>query len=253
MTPRRDNALPSPVGITATMAQRFNMSTEAFQTTLMETVMPGGKVKPTQSQVAAFLLVAHEHRLNPFTKEIYAFPARGGGIVPVVSIDGWARIANDHPQFNGTEFVMAEDNERAPISVTCLIHRKDREHPVSVTEYFDEVKRDTDPWRSHPRRMLRHKAFIQCARLAFGFSGIYDEDEALDVAVNQPRDVEVEYAHDPEPASRTDAIKAKLQNSGPAEGEGRIREGENPCPSPVPTEEEAGVPDEENPFLQGDD
>ncbi|MCO2532685.1 phage recombination protein Bet, partial [Pseudomonas aeruginosa] len=27
-------------------------------------------------------------------------------------------------------------------------------------------------------RMLRHKAMIQCARLAFGFAGIYDQDEA---------------------------------------------------------------------------
>ena len=26
-------------------------------------------------------------------------------------------------------------------------------------------------------RMLRHKAIIQCARIAFGFSGITDEDE----------------------------------------------------------------------------
>ena len=41
-----------------------------------------------------------------------------------------------------------------------------------------ECKRGTQPWQSHPKRMLRHKAMIQCARLAFGFSGIYDEDEA---------------------------------------------------------------------------
>ena len=26
--------------------------------------------------------------------------------------------------------------------------------------------------------MLRHKAMIQCARLAFGFGGIFDQDEA---------------------------------------------------------------------------
>jgi len=26
--------------------------------------------------------------------------------------------------------------------------------------------------------MLRHKAMIQCARIAFGFGGIYDQDEA---------------------------------------------------------------------------
>lgn len=26
-------------------------------------------------------------------------------------------------------------------------------------------------------RMLRHKAVMQCARIAFGFSGIHDEDD----------------------------------------------------------------------------
>lgn len=41
-----------------------------------------------------------------------------------------------------------------------------------------ECQRNTQPWKSHPKRMLRHKAMIQCARLAFGFTGIYDQDEA---------------------------------------------------------------------------
>ena len=36
--------------------------------------------------------------------------------------------------------------------------------------------------------MLRHKAMIQCARLAFGFVGIYDEDEAQRI-VNPERDI----------------------------------------------------------------
>jgi len=30
--------------------------------------------------------------------------------------------------------------------------------------------------------MLRHKALIQAVRVAFGFSGIYDEDEAQRIA-----------------------------------------------------------------------
>jgi len=34
------------------------------------------------------------------------------------------------------------------------------------------------PWDTHPKRMHRHKTLIQAARIAFGFSGIYDEDEA---------------------------------------------------------------------------
>ncbi|WP_208431614.1 recombinase RecT, partial [Bartonella doshiae] len=37
---------------------------------------------------------------------------------------------------------------------------------------------NSDPWKKYPARMLRHKATIQCARYAFGFSGIYEEDEA---------------------------------------------------------------------------
>jgi hypothetical protein len=32
--------------------------------------------------------------------------------------------------------------------------------------------------------MLRHKAIIQCARVAFGYGGIYDEGEGQDVANN---------------------------------------------------------------------
>ena len=34
------------------------------------------------------------------------------------------------------------------------------------------------PWGRWPARMLRHKATIQCARYAFGLSGIVDPDEA---------------------------------------------------------------------------
>ena len=34
--------------------------------------------------------------------------------------------------------------------------------------------------------MLRHKAMIQCARLAFGFAGIYDQDEAERIAEAAP-------------------------------------------------------------------
>jgi hypothetical protein len=98
-----------------------------------------------------------------------------GGIVPVVGVDGWGRIMNDHPQFDGIEF--EQDDE----SCTAVIYRKDRTRPVKVTEYMAECKRGTQPWMSHPKRMLRHKAMIQCARLAFGYGGIHDPDEAQQI------------------------------------------------------------------------
>lgn len=163
-----------------TMATRFGMDRRAFESTLMATVMPhdGKGNAPSREQVAAFLLVAGKYGLNPFTKELYAFPAKGGGIQPIVSIDGWMRIINDQPQFDGMDFADHFDDKGSLVSITCRMYRKDREHPVEVTEYMAECKRSTEPWTKWPARMLRHKAAIQAARYAFGFSGIVDPDEA---------------------------------------------------------------------------
>ena len=130
------------------------------------------KGQVSDAQMTALLVVANQYGLNPWTKEIYAFPDKQNGIVPVVGVDGWSRIINSRPEFDGMDFV--QDAE----SCTCTIYRKDRSHPIKVTEWMAECKRSAGPWLSHPYRMLRHKAMIQCARLAFGFSGIFDEDEA---------------------------------------------------------------------------
>lgn len=142
------------------------------------------KGQVSDAQMTALLIVANQYRLNPWTKEIYAFPDKNNGIVPVVGVDGWSRIINENPQFDGMEF--QQDDE----SCTCVIYRKDRTHPIKTTEYLSECKRPTQPWQSHPKRMLRHKAMIQCARLAFGYVGIYDQDEAeriVDVNTPAPR------------------------------------------------------------------
>ena len=54
----------------------------------------------TNEQMMALLIVADQYGMNPWTKEIYAFPDKGG-IVPVVGVDGWLRIINEHPMFDG--------------------------------------------------------------------------------------------------------------------------------------------------------
>ena len=151
------------------MADKYGLEPNRMMATLKATAFKGDV---TNEQMAALLIVADQHNLNPWLKEIYAFPSRQG-IVPIVGVDGWARIVNEHPQFDGMDFVYSKEDD----SITCTIHRKDRAHPVSVTEYMSECKRPTDPWNTHPLRMLRHKAMIQCARIAFSFAGIYDPDE----------------------------------------------------------------------------
>lgn len=166
-----------PRSVLVSMASRYSMEPAAFEATLRGTVFPTG----TREEFAAFLVVALEYKLNPLTRQIYAFPKKGGGIVPVVGIDGWIHLVNSHPQFDGMEFEFENDDQGRLISCTCRMHRKDRSKPVVVTEYLEECIRQTDPWKMK-RRMLRHKAMIQGARYAFGFSGIHDEDEARDIA-----------------------------------------------------------------------
>lgn len=172
---------PRKAGLVARMAERFGVDADKMLTTLKATAFKAGS-GISNEQMMALLIVAEQYGLNPWTKEIYAFPDKGG-IVPVVGVDGWSRILNDHPQMDGVEFIDSPDvvkssGKDVPTWIECLIYRKDRSKPTKVRERFSEVVRDTQPWKSHPSRMLRHKALIQCARIAFGFSGIYDEDEA---------------------------------------------------------------------------
>ena len=157
-------------------------------------VLRGTVIKPdkngraaTNEELAAFCIVAAQYDLNPFTREIYAFAAQGKGIVAIVPIDGWCKIVNRHKNangkldFDGCEFNELEAADGKPVSCTCIMHIKGREHPVSATERYVECKRDTGPWGQHPFRMLRHKAYMQAARYAFGLGGIHDDDEGRDI------------------------------------------------------------------------
>lgn len=159
-------------GLTSVMAEKFAMEPSAFVKAIKKTVM---KEDADDAQVAAFLMVAHEYDLNPLTKEIYAFPSRGG-IQPIVSIDGWMKLINRHDQFDGMEFEDHIDGEGELSAITCRIYRKDRSRATEATEYMKECARQTEPWQKWPKRMLRHKAAIQCARYAFSFA-MMDEDD----------------------------------------------------------------------------
>lgn len=179
-------------------AERFGVDTASLMDSLKATAFKqrDGSPDVSNSQMVALLIVAEQYGLNPFTKEIYAFPS-STGIIPVVGVDGWNRIINENEHTDGIEFnesvdmVELENGKRCPEWIECIIYRKDRSKPVKVKEYIDECYREaikrngkngqyeiTGPWQSHPKRMLRHKALIQCGRVAFGFGGIYDDDEA---------------------------------------------------------------------------
>lgn len=188
------------------MGSRYNVDPAKLLDTLKQTAFKGA----TDAQMMALVIVSNEMGLNPFLKEIYAFPDKTGGIIPVVGVDGWYRRMNEHPQFNGIEFEMHDSPEGAPVSCTTTIYRKDREKPTRVTEYVAECKRNTDPWNKQPRRMIRHRSAIQCIRVAFGFAGCDPEDAEM---INMKVAVGTEVSTMSEPKFLDDAIKKRAKKA----------------------------------------
>jgi len=139
------------------------------------------------------LLAAERLGLDPLGGEIYAVPGGPGSVGPallVLGVDGWCRVLNAHPAYEGVEFREGPElpgqpagasGGGLPVWVECTLHRRDRRVPTRMREYMAEARNDSPAWQSHPRRMLRHKALVQCARVAFGLAGLYDPDEALRV------------------------------------------------------------------------
>lgn len=169
---------PKQSALWASFGQKYEIEASQVGAVLRNTILktkPSDQA-PTNEEVAAFIVVCNQYDLNPFTKEIFGFISKGK-MQYVVSVDGWATLLNRQPNLNGIEF---EEHFAGEIisAITCKIHRKDRTLPTVITEYFSECRGTTDTWAKWPIRMLRHKALIQCARLAFGLAGIMDEDEA---------------------------------------------------------------------------
>lgn len=160
---------------------RSGLTKETFVSTITQTAFEGIKAW-TQADLERLLTAAETYQLNPLNREIFAIAQSLEPLQPIlltVGVDGWSKILNAHPQFDGMQFLESSEYlDNVPTWIECTIHRKDRSVPVAVKEYFQEVRGEHMAWLTHPRRMLRHKALTQCARLAFSLSGIYDSDEA---------------------------------------------------------------------------
>ncbi len=164
------------------LAERYGMMPQVLYDTLRKTVFAAAR---DDAEFDALCLIAKQYGLNPITREIYAFPAKGGGVVPLVGVDGYISMMHRNPDFDGLEFRYSEETvavgniKAVPTWIEVVIYKKSCTRPTVAREYLDECLRDSGAWKSHPRRMLRHKAVCQGARLAFGFSGVYaDADEA---------------------------------------------------------------------------
>ena len=172
----------------ALLAERVSVAPAELQQTLMNTAFKGA----TEAEFVALIAVANKYDLDPFVREIYAFPKKGGGIVPLVPIDGWLKIIKRHPDYAGMDVRWADEMvkpgnsaRQCPEWVEVTIHHKSTpDHPTVHREWIDEMYRDTGPWNTTTKRMLEWKGIIQTGRVAFGLSGIFDQDEAERIVEN---------------------------------------------------------------------
>lgn len=117
-----------------------------------------------------FWRITNSHQLDPTLQEVELIYEDHQWRV-FIGISGWLQLMNRHPAFTGLQFTYGPYSEtEVPAWVECTIHRSDRITPITVREYRCEVQRDTQIWGKMPRRMLRHRALQQCARLALGIS-----------------------------------------------------------------------------------
>lgn len=176
----------------------------------------------SQMDVFTFLVNCKQLNLNPLAKQIYGFVSKGK-VVNIISIEGFTEIANRDPNYDGVDFEFGPMVEKEltyvknefvngqktakRVTVTrkvadwikCVIYRKDRSHPVSVTTFFDESTTGTEPWATKPMQMLQNRALANSVKKAFSINGYLEKEEFID-------DAPYIFAGEPSPSSTPAAV-----------------------------------------------
>jgi hypothetical protein len=125
------------------------------------------QVMAPKQTLLALLRIAREHQLDPLKEEVALALYDDTHWQAYITVEGYSKIINHHPAFDGIAFTQSEDNANGiPHWMECTIYRKDRSQPIVVREYFEEVKGEQAIWQKMPRRMLRNRVKVQCAKLA---------------------------------------------------------------------------------------
>jgi phage recombination protein Bet len=214
------NTQNQQLSIFQTFAASRQMEKEALIQTLFKTIAPADA---TMEDLVGFLQIAHRFQLDPWAKEIFLIKSKGR-VSTYISVDGYATIVNREREYDGCEFTYDQDDQGRIIACTCSMYRKDRTRPTVVTEFLDEcMMPNSEAWRKAPGRMLRHRAFVQAARLAFGITGALDEGSEVPGPT-----IDITDAPAPAPAP----VAPKPRRSPPSPGQGDKQEKVRPGSPP---------------------
>ena len=163
------------------IAQNIGVSEEEIEEVLRGMIISAknqhGAVATKTDMVLATGLCSR-YDLNPLIKEV-AFFVSGGKLQAVIPIDGWIKILNRDPNYDGVEFNYVFKPDGSINAIEAVISMKNRSKPVKVMEFMDECIAMGGPtWKKCPARMLRNKALGQCVRVACGVTDVIDSDEA---------------------------------------------------------------------------
>ena len=137
-----------------------------------------------QNEMAQFVAIATTFNLNPWKREVYAIAYGQGNnrkLSIIVGYEVYLRRAEEFPQYDGYETKFF--GEGADMGCTCIVYRKDRNHPIGSTVFLREYTQNNAMWGNKPHVMLEKVAIATAMRRAFPsvFNGMpYTADELPD-------------------------------------------------------------------------
>lgn len=138
--------------------------------TIRQTVAKGA----TDAQLRMFLEVCKRTGLDPFLKEIWYVAEKG---IIMAGRDGYLRVANESPQFDGMETRVQRDAQNMPIKAVCSVWRKDRSHAITCEAYYSEYAKTSPVWRQYPSAMISKVAEVLALKRSFSINGVVTEEE----------------------------------------------------------------------------
>jgi len=144
-------------------------------------------------ELKMFLHVAKSYGLDPFNKEIFFWKVKGKPTI-MTSRDGYLKIADRHPQYDGLVSDVVRENDKFSrkenginhqygtnrgqiVGSYALVYRKDRSYPVYVFAPFEEYRADTKVWYKYPSAMILKVAESMALKRSFSVSGLVSREE----------------------------------------------------------------------------
>ncbi|AUR94130.1 coil containing protein [Vibrio phage 1.191.O._10N.286.52.B4] len=173
------------------IAENTGVTTEDVNSVLKKMIVSAKNQNGATASDAELLVlggICAQYSLNPLVKEVHAF-VTGGKLQFTIGVDGWLKIMNRHPKYNGLDREYDFDNNGKIRSVTTKIYTKGNDHPTPYRAFFSECfQAKSTAWSSFPIKMLTNKADIGAIRAAFGITDVsdLDPDEADRIKESEP-------------------------------------------------------------------